>query len=533
MKSEDSKSTNIDGGQVSSSKVEAAIGLALTHRERGDLGKGIEVLQEACKAHAERADVWMLLGIFLKQAGHLQEAEGCLKKSARLDPAQPDVQNNLGNLYGQMGKGKQALAHYRKALELDGNHFEAANNLGKFLAARGMLGEAVGILRRLTQKFPDNYRTHSNLGVAFLQNHKPEEAERCLRRALALRKDFPEGYANLGSALVNQNRLEEAVECLDRAIELKPGLAEPHWNKAIVCLRQGNFAEGWELHEWRFRQPGYPVFHPEAKRWDGSDQPDKTLLLYAEQGFGDAIQFIRYVPELAKKFRRVLVECQPELAPLFEQAKGVKQVFSRGRSLQKFDVAIPMLSVPLMLKTGMESIPAEVPYFSIGKEGKKEGAFAHEETKLAVGIAWAGNARHRQDPVRSCSLEEWLPLLKTKGVRFVSLQKGAASQELRGLSPEVSVEDAVEKCEDFLDTAKVVASLDLVISVDTAVAHLAGALARPVWTLVQYAPDWRWMLDRKDTPWYPTMRLFRQKTYGDWEAVIAEMKGELESLLAG
>ena len=302
---------------------------------------------------------------------------------------------------------------------------------------------------------------------------------------------------------------------------------------ALALLLQGRFAEGWEAYESRrqirriARDPGFV-----QPFWDGSPLGGRRILLTSEQGFGDTIQFVRYAPLVAARGGRVLLQCKPELKRLLAGQCGIEQVVTPGDATPAFDVWCLLMSLPHLLGTTLQTIPAQVPYLTpdphlIDKWGKRT---AHEPAGLKVGLVWAGGAHNKNDRVRSLSLGALAPLAQVPGVRFYSLQKGAASDQARTPPAGMEMTDWTPELADFADTAALVANLDLVISVDTAVAHLAGAIGKPVWVLLPLSPDFRWLLNRDDSPWYPTVRLFRQPTRGDWASVIERVRRALHQL---
>jgi hypothetical protein len=324
--------------------------------------------------------------------------------------------------------------------------------------------------------------------------------------------------------------MNEAIACFQKALQIDPHYPEAHCNMSFVYLLTGNFEEGWKEYEWRRRLKGSVQREFSQPLWDGSDIHGKTILLYAEQGFGDTIQFIRYIPFVAQKNAIVLVECQDELASVIQDIEGVNRVFVFGEQLPEFDVHCPLLSLPLVFDTTLETIPAEVPYIKADSilVQRWKNKLKHDNSKLKIGLSWAGRPTHKRDRQRSISFDTFSPLLQINEVTFYSLQKGEAAGQAKNPTKGMKLIDYTDEMRDFSDTAAFIENLDLIISVDTAVAHLAGALGKPVWTLLPFAPDWRWMLHREDSPWYPTMRLFRQPSPGDWGSVINNVLRNLE-----
>jgi tetratricopeptide (TPR) repeat protein len=330
-----------------------------------------------------------------------------------------------------------------------------------------------------------------------------------------------------------RGEFNDAIECCHKILAYDPGNIKAHIARATLSLLHGDFEAGWSEYEWRLRHPDMIVPPTGRPRWRGEPLAGKTIMVLCEQGLGDTIQFVRYVRILKSLgAAKIFLLCQPELKRLLEGFNGIDAFFKDGDSAPPYDFEIPMMSFPLVLKTTLDTIPGGVPYLS-AKEGtgtKVIMEIARHPNKLRAGLVWAGGKINPNDSFRSCGLAPFHELLVNRGVTFFSLQKGEASCELTALK-EANIIDIALLLEDFADTAMAIQELDLVISVDTAVAHLAGALGKTVWTLIPYAPDWRWMLDREDSPWYPTMRLFRQSAPGDWASVIERVSEELKALV--
>jgi hypothetical protein len=409
--------------------------------------------------------------------------------------------NNLGLVRHEQGQFAVALQHYHQALQLRPNYAKAHSNLGVLLQAQGQLVDA----------------------VAHLQH------------ALRLQPDYIEAYCNLGVLLQAQGHVDAAIAMFERALEYKPDCVQAHWNRAVAWLLSGNFQQGWGEYEWRWRRPDSPPPAFSQPRWDGTPFPHQTLLIYTEQGLGDTLQFVRYLPRVAARGKHVVLACQPALARLLRTCPGVQTLVGKDRlemAGQPFDLYIPLLSLPLLFETTAATIPADVPYIMAEPELVQQwrtrlGA----EQAFRVGLVWAGNPSHKNDRNRSCPLATLAPLAQLPHLALFSLQTGSAAAQLDQPPPRMVLHDVGRTLGDFADTAAVLAHLDLVITVDTAVAHLAGAMGKPVWTLLPFAPDWRWGQHSAHTPWYPTMRLFRQPAPGAWEAVCQSVVEALTTLL--
>jgi tetratricopeptide (TPR) repeat protein len=378
---------------------------------------------------------------------------------------------------------------------------------------------------------PGLFEAHNNLGTALQLLGRMEEAEASYRRTVALNPGFAQAHNNLGAALAALDRGEEAEACYRRALALKPDLASAHMNLGIARLRLGDFEQGWREYDWRLQTAEFRSSVRSQPLWTGGPLTGKTILLYAEQGMGDTLQFLRYCPLVAAKGARVVLEVQPALARLAAGTAGAGAVLAAGEALPEVDLCCPLLSLPQRLGTGLESIPADIPYLcadsALARRWAREIAPA---PGLKVGLVWAGHPDHKNDRNRSVALERLRPLLATKGVSWFSLQVGGRAAEIGGLPPG-TIADLSARLEDFAETAAAISHLDLVISVDTAVAHLAGALGRRCWVLLPFLPDWRWLQAREDSPWYPSVRLFRQQRSGDWDTVVARAAEELSRLV--
>jgi hypothetical protein len=401
---------------------------------------------------------------------------------------------------------------------------------------QGRHDEAVASLRRSLALQPNEPITHNSLGVALKEQGKLAEAEACLQQAIRLGASLPDADASRGVA--HQGSHDEANVHVQEAVRLQPGYADAHKNLAMVWLQQGNYEQGWPEYEWRWRCKGStPVSYPQPA-WDGSALAGRTVLLYSEQGLGDTLQLIRYAPLVQARGGRVVVLCQPPLLDLLSRCRGIDQVVPRGTPLPPFDVHAALLSLPGLFRTTLATVPADIPYLFAD-----EGLMASCRRELAarpgfkVGIAWQGSPGYGDDRERSTRLAYFEPLARLPGVRLLSLQKGFGSEQLAEVADRFPVEDLGSRLDEtssaFMDTAAVMKCLDLVVTVDTMLGHLAGGLGLPVWIAQRFAPDWRWQWDREDTPWYPTMRFFRQTEWGRWDPVFARMAAALRARLAG
>ena len=458
-----------------------------------------------------------------------EEAVASYDRAIALRPGFAEAYANRGNTLNELRRFDEALASFDRAIALRPNLIEALCNRGNALNELKRRDEALASYDRALALFPQYAASHYNRGTTLHEMKRYDEALASYDRALALQPNYPEAISNRGATLYELKRHDEALESYDRAIALQPDYPEAHWNAASLRLLTGDFTRGWREYEWRWK---YEMLAP-AKRnfvqplWRGEAIDGKTILLHSEQGLGDAIQFCRYAPLVAARGGRAIIEVDKRLRELMTSLAGVAQVVTMGETLPDFDLHCPLLSLPLAFDTKIETIPSETPYLQAQPlklaEWKKRLGAKHA---CRIGLAWSGNAAHKRDEIRSINLDALLPLLKTEAT-FVSVQKDVRPADttiLRGCSKIMQAADALA---DFSDTAALISNLDLVITVDTSIAHLAGALGRPVWILLPYLPDWRWLLDRDTSPWYPTARLFRQDHARAWDSVIPNVRDAL------
>ena len=480
--------------------LDQAFQLAFKHQAAGRLKEAEALYQQILAVKPDHADSLHLLGVIAGQRDDNAAAVEWISKAIALAPEAAMYHNNLGAFSRRMGKMDQAMAAYKKAVELQPDYADARYNLGNILRDSGHLDQSIAEYIEAVRLRPGHAETHNNFGFALLE---------------------------LG-------RIEDAAAQYRDAIRLRPDYADAHLNLAFALLVRGDFERGLPEYEWRARRPAHGMPPLPQPQWDGGELTGKTILIRSEQGLGDGIQFVRYVPLLAARGATVILECLPELRRLFQDAPGAAHVVARGEAPAPFDLHCPLASLPLVFGTRLESIPAVTPYLHADSRVVQAQAarLNINGDTLNVGLVWAGNPDHRNDRKRSMSLEQLSPLAEVKGVRFFSLQKGKPAEQVRTPPAGMNLLDAAGELSDFADTAALIARLDLVITVDTAVAHLAGAMGRPVWVLLPFAPDWRWLLGRDDSPWYPTMRLVRQDAPGQWEPVVARVEKELAGLYA-
>jgi len=472
------------------------------------------------------------LGNVIGEQGRVKESIDCYQLAIALKPEDPKPYYNLGLALYQEGRVTEAISCYQKCLELDSTldlRAMSYYNLGNSFCQQHREDEAIACFQRALELSPNLAIANNNLGNAYKEQGKLETAIACFQKAIKSDRHLAEAHYNLGHTFQIQNRLDEALACFNRTLAIDATIPAAHWNRGLILLQSGDYLQGFADLEYRWHiEKIAPIARPQPL-WDGSDLEGRTVLLHSEYGFGDAIHFVRYVPLVAKRNGKVIIECQPELVRLFNSVAGVSLVVARGESLPPLSLHLPFFSLPKVFATTVNTIPARIPYLSPPTTASIQ--LPHSSTKnLKVGIVWAGSADNPNDRYRSCSGKFFAKLAQIPNVEFYSLQKGDAEKELEELPPEFVVHNLSSQLEDFADTAAAIAQLDLIIAVDTAVAHLAGALGKQVWLLLSVICDWRWLKDTFSSPWYPTMRLFRQNTLGDWMAVFSQVETSLQEL---
>ncbi len=543
--------------------VQKFISEAFQLHQSGKIEDAIKLYAKVLAKQQNNAQLLYLLGTAYLQIGQLRLCVDHLRRSARISPNNPFAFNNLGLAHRDLKQPAEALANYDRALALKPDFAEAYSNQGNALRdlhrpadaiasydkalsympshaeAHFNRGNALKDLKRLDEALasydralalkPDFAEAHGNRGNALRETQRLDEALASYDRALALKPDFAEAHSNRGNALRETQRLNEALASYDQALALKPDHVEAYWNKSLLLILMGQYLEGWELFEWRFKydplKHNYPPF-PKPP-WRGqADIRGRKLLIHGEQGYGDVIQFCRYLPQVRALGADIILEVQQPLVPLVSTLNCPMTVVAKGDVLPEVDAYCPIMSLPYVFKTTVGTIPAEVPYLFSDKEKVKVWQEKLGPARLRVGLTWSGSRDHKNDLNRSIWLKELLPLTDLP-IEWHSLQKEYRQPDLEILEAHPEIRQHQDDLTDFSDAAALIECLDLVISVDTSTAHLAGALGKPVWILLPHAPDYRWMLDREDSPWYPSARLFRQSKAGDWAGVIQRVRGIL------
>jgi len=522
---------------------------------KGQKTEALVFLRQALERDPENAGLHHYLGVVLGSVNESSLAERSLREAVRLNLTDPEIRVSLGRIFLAQNKLAESREAYSQCLRLCPNHPAALegladvslhenrksaaehfyrsalragsgsasllNKLANLLAQRGLSAEAEECYRNALTLAPGFADAHFNLGSACGRAGRLEEALHHLRQAVALKPSFKEAWETLAMSLEEEGSLQEALACWERVLQLDTGWTKGRWACSLTLLKMGRLPEGWASYECRLQIPELiPPREFNAPLWTGQPFQQQTLLITAEQGLGDTIQFIRYAPLVKARGENVVVECQAPLADLLKSCSGIDQVVASGQPLPAYDWHVSLMSLPQIFQTTLATIPSDIPYLSPIHRLERT-----PRQPLRVGLVWAGNPKQQRDRMRSCQFERLLPLFETKGIHWVCLQKEIPPSD----------RDAVTACkhleqvslDDFAATAERVSLLDLVISVDTSVAHLAGALNVPIWILLAKASDWRWLLDRDDSPWYPSVRLFRQQQVGDWKGVVYRVREEL------
>jgi tetratricopeptide (TPR) repeat protein len=520
-----------------------SISLSLEARNQEALGNfavALQVRQQIYENSPCDHENLEALGKLYLRLNQIEPAIACFQDLLAIEPNSAQNHCNLGALLALQNQLEAAIAHYQSALAINPDLAEANYNLGAALFKLEQLEAAIPYLEQAIVLKPNLAGAHSKLGAILFQQEKMEAAIAKHKQAIAINPNLAEAHYNLGIALSAQKQIEAAVRAYESAISLKPNFVEAHHNLALALLLTGDFNRGLVENEWRWQMSGRTASNFLQPIWDGTFSPSATILLWAEQGFGDVIQFIRYLPWVQERVKNIIVLCPDPLMGLLSASYPAIEFISVNNPPPPFDLHIPLMSLPLVFGTRLETIPQQVPYISIPKNtnSKKsnviEGLQVKDADRLKVGIVWASSNKGDREYLKfqkykSCALSLFLPLLSRFQLSLYSLQVGCDASDIEPFRQEAHLYDLNPLIHDFADTARLLDQMDLVISVDTAMAHLAGAMGKPVWVLLPFVPDWRWLLDRDDSPWYPTMRLFRQTQPKCWLDVFEQISKSLIS----
>jgi Tfp pilus assembly protein PilF len=504
---------------------------ALWHQQNGNPAAAEPLYQAALQADPAHADAHNNLGIIFFGKGQLDEAAACFRGALQHNPGYTNAYNNLGSVLKTQGRFAEAIQCFEHALRLQPTYRDARinlagalNNLGNAYKDNGRLTDAIACYRQAihcNSLLPD---AHNNLGIALVEQDQLEEAVACFEEASCLNPNLADAYNNLGIARVRLGQLDEASLSFQQALQVDSGHKLAIYNRACLRLLHGDYEGGWPGYEERWARPGMVARSFVQPRWDGSPLAGKTILLYSEQGLGDTILAIRYAELIKQRGGHVVVECQPALVRLLATAAGIDVLVPQGQPLPAFDVQLPLLSLPGVFKTTLASIPNKVPYLS--PEPQMVAHWRGELNSVAgfkIGIVWQGSPTQAEDRQRSVPLAQFAPLSEVPGVRLLSLQVGSGREQLHQATfPIIDLGGRFDPL-SLHDLAAVLPNLDLVVTVCTSTAHLAGALGVPAWVALKFVPYWCWLLERSDSPWYPSLRLFRQRRSGDWNDVFSRI----------
>lgn len=492
----------------------------MLNRDKSACGESLPTRAEDPASHHRQ-------GVHLHTRGDLVGASRCYGRALEIEPQYIDSHFNLGTIFEASGRLDEAICCYKTVLQFRPDHAEALNNLGSLFQRKGELDKADSFLQRAARLQPNCTRVLYNLGVIGELRGEIEGAIAYYREVIRLQSDCADAHNNICNCLQKKRHYDLAIKHAEAALSIEPDHAWAHFNRAVLWLRRQDFKRGWPEYEWRFKaRRNLPALH--QPRWNGAPLKGRSVLIYAEQGFGDTLQFVRYLPMVKASGGDVLFACQPQLLKLFDRLAYVDFLLTQSKDWNRkvsCDVQIPLLSLPGLLKTTLSEIPDKVPYIEAPEKDVQKWRCKITTGPCNVGIVWSSGPSDRK---RDCDPKILSVLCKIPEVTLYSLQKGPPAKIVKDLPDCSSLVDISNSLRDFGDTAAVIACMDLVISVDTAVAHLAGAMGKRVWTLLPYNSDWRWFLDRNDSPWYPTMQLFRQSQPGDWSAVIERVAEELK-----
>lgn len=502
----------------------------------GRVPEAVEMLGQAIAVGGRVSSIYSDFGAALFSSGRAEEACGAFEEAIRLQPDLAHAHRNLGDALVALGFVSEGMASYERALALIPTDAGAWNNLGNAALKIRDFVKAEACYRRATELEPRLLQAQSNLGDALLKLDRPAETIPCAERVIAMDPQFPGGHQNRAIALMRLGDFSAAEAGFRRAIQCDPTHADSHLGLGILCLLHDRYQEGWREYEWRWRSP----LHSSRLRgfnapvWNGGPLPGGTLLLHADQGFGDTLQFLRYLPLVCERARarQVVLECQSALFSFLQEIESPGlSVVPRGEILPPFDAHVSLLSLPFALQQWAPvPLGRPIPETDATKRAQWQARLG-PRTGLRVGLAWAGNPEHDDDRRRSIDPRRLAPLFSVEGVQFISLQVDPTESRF-GVVSMPQLADFTSEIRDFTDSAALMEELDLIISVDTATIHLAGLLSRPVWVLLPDLPDWRWRLSDEQTPWYPTMRLFRQERAGDWDGVLLSAAAALRALVA-
>ena len=499
--------------------------------QTGDLGRATDFLYRAIVADSSRAEFHVTLAMLFLELGRASDALQLLDSAILLNSGRHEVLNARGIVLRRMNRNVEARQAWERALELEPDYVEPMRWIGNCLFEEQKPKEALDYLEKAHSLAPSHVDIQRCMGNTLLLLGKPDEAVRLLAQAASTQPLRPDIQSDLGLALQQSGNVQDAIIYLRRAVSIRHNDAQARFNLSLALLQIGEFNLAWPDYEWRRSLLPDQVLNRQfiQPEWNGSDLSGRTILVITEQGFGDTLQFVRYIPTLRDAGARVILECQAELVPLLSQMEAADKIIGRGNALPEFDTHVRLMSVPGILHTDLNSIPSRIPYLRADEKRVKLWK-SRLPSGFRVGIVWSGNPGFLYNSFRSAPLSEFEPLANVSGVNLVSLQQGAAAKDLAKIKFPVVSFPEFSLGGGFLDTAAILENLDLFITTDTSPAHLAGAMGIKTWTALSFSPDWRWLRERRDCPWYPTMRLYRQPQLGDWTQVFQEIQQDLQDI---
>jgi len=507
---------------------------ALALHRAGRLEEAAFAYAQMLRADPRTAEAWHLLGVIACQGGRLREGAQHFRKAVELQPGFLLGWMDLGAALREQSDTAGAVACFDHVLAIDPAHADAHISRGEALCVQGRHEDALGSFESAIRLDAQDARAHNNAGNALLEMGSYDAALARFDRAVALRPGYVRALSNRGCALHALGRYADSIAQCNSALALQPDFGEARAHRGLTSLLLGDFRQGWIDNEARWQTMGTPQPRRFSHaRWNGeADIDGKTILLHAEQGLGDTVQFCRYARPVADRGARVILQVQPELVSLLRTLDGPSQIVSEGDPLPDFDVHCPLLSLPLAFGTDLTSIPSGAAYLHVDKARVSQWRMrlGPKSSRLRIGLVWSGSSGHKNDRNRSIPLQDLLDALQGIDAEFVSLQKEVRDRDATALAGAARVLPLGTELQDFADTAALASLVDLVVTVDTAVAHLAAAVGKTTWILLPWVPDWRWQLDRRESPWYREVRLFRQPAPGDWPAVLSALRAELDEL---
>lgn len=522
--------------QIQPNHLESRFELANALKTKGKLEEAIECYQEILASHSNLPEVHFHLGNVLRLSNRPQDAVGCYRRVMELQPESIKAINSLAITYQILSDHEKAAYYFQQVLKLRPDSVSTQNNLGNSLLQMERVEAAAVCFRKALKNNSDSLEARLSLSRLLHDRGNFKEATTGYRRILQTHPEDADVLTHLGNVLLDQQCVKDALDCYEQSLHINPEHPGAHYHRSLVRLLRGEYERGWKEFDWRWKARSIQPPTYDVPLWNGTPLPDGTILLTTERDVGDLFQFIRFASLVKERMKTVIVQCPYSLIPLLRSCPGIDSFVANDEPLPRFDVYSPLMSLPAILRTSLECLPRETPYLF----ARRDSADHWQDVltfpgELRVGINWQNHPAQKKDHFRSIPLKAFAPLARIPGVRLVNLQQGSGLEQLDEWKSSLKIIDPGTRVntdsDSFLETAAVIQNLDLVVSCDAAVAHLAGALGVPTFLAISSIPNWRWMLDRTDSPWYPGMRLFRQKSSGDWESVFTDIRQAIETML--